>query len=126
MLPQQNQVGNTRIWELPKCENTTMTLNLTLLGMGSSQTQTHDGHPASKYQKRGLRCSACRWFEARIFRDPETGRYMAHRVGMSIVPGETPHPAYSWHDTEEDVVHWFLSYPVYDAVRQAFSDRETA
>lgn len=81
------------------------------LGVGSSQQNDHRHDVArDRYAPRGIRCSACRWFEVAIYRryvtegidletdpkrpriypvDPEPGDYVVHTIGASIVPGET-------------------------------------
>jgi hypothetical protein len=75
------------------------------LGHASSTVAEHSGHGRDEYATRGKRCSACRWFEARIYRVDEihpedfamllpsevTERYLVVTVGFSIVPGETPY-----------------------------------
>ena len=81
------------------------------LGVGSSRQDDHRHDVArDRYAPRGVRCSACRWFEVAIYRryvtegidletdpkrpriypvDPEPGDYVVHTIGASIVPGET-------------------------------------
>lgn len=82
------------------------------LGVGSSQQDDHRHDVArDRYAPRGVRCSACRWFEVAIYRryvtegidlktdpkrpkiyqldSPEPGDYVVHTIGASIVPGET-------------------------------------
>lgn len=82
------------------------------LGVGSSQQDDHRHDVArDRYAPRGVRCSACRWFEVAIYRryadaeiirmrtgNPETDvsdrqalarDYVVHTIGASIVPGET-------------------------------------
>lgn len=61
------------------------------LGVGSSARNTHSNHDG-RFAAQGVRCRACRWFEARIFRFGEEaeGDYLVYNVGQSAVPGETP------------------------------------
>jgi hypothetical protein len=75
------------------------------LGHASSQAQEHSGHAVGEYATRGKRCSACRWFEARIYHVDEihpedftlllpsevAERYLVVTVGFSVAPGETPY-----------------------------------
>lgn len=105
-----------------------------LLGEGSSRRPRHERlvHPEGRFAVPGDRCSACRWFEVRIYavQDPTerpahrqprtTAGYYIETVGRSIVPGEVdrrrvrrvfePHRVVSTLVTEqEDRV--FLPYP---------------
>jgi hypothetical protein len=79
------------------------------LGLGTSHTEAHQDH-VGEFVTRGVRCNACRWFEARIFRElvlPDgvgsldelddadarqvtLGEYVIHSAGMSEVRGEVP------------------------------------
>lgn len=103
------------------------------IGYASSLRDVHahdagtETHPI--FTNRGERCSACRWFEVRIFvvdhaytddctcdvrateanPDPEhdhdcgqterEGRYLTATYGMTIVPGETPKRRCVWTDS---------------------------
>jgi len=66
-----------------------------LLGFATSEQPQHDenAHPEDDTAPKRVRCSACRWFEARVFDvsdDENAGsRYLVHTVGRSIVPGES-------------------------------------
>lgn len=63
-----------------------------LLGYSSSNRERHIHDGA--YAPRGTKCSACRWFEVKIFAIDAGdalsfgGRYLVHTAGVSIVPGE--------------------------------------
>lgn len=67
--------------------------NLQLLGYATSQRDQHRNHNDDEFMPANNgRCSACRWFEIRIFRviDPITvgGQYIVHTYGRTIVPDE--------------------------------------
>lgn len=121
-LPGADDAGVTRRWYLPtnnddgrNAETKYHIVYARFLGVGSSHTDRHanhaiDGHGdvIERFVKKGVRCNACRWFEARIFRelvlpegvedvaqvadpaDVELGDYVIHYAGMSVVDGEVP------------------------------------
>lgn len=113
LLPDASDAGLVRRWYLPLDQTndadrpSSYETYARFLGMGTSHVATHAPHVGS-YVARGARCNACRWFEARIFRelvlpdgatalddvenvdDVELGGYVVHSTGMSIVPGEVP------------------------------------
>src|SRR5215471_13481500 len=57
-----------------------------LLGHATSRRSMHSKHPES-YATPGFRCSACRWFEERIFRTDDN-RYVVEMTGHTVVDGE--------------------------------------
>lgn len=70
-------------------QRTGMTFTGVVIGSGTSEIADHShreryitdigsGRPS---------CSACRWFEVTLYRT-EDGRYVAHTVGRSVIPGE--------------------------------------
>lgn len=107
----------------------------TALGFATSQRDLHDhdvtcdenGVP-DNYAPPGERCSACRWFEVRIYSvqyelllpkdytvhdttDTEDfeqidrrGRYLVVTAGMSVVPGEITMRRASWTDSAYEVL----------------------
>lgn len=117
LLPDASDAGLVRRWylplngpPLPSGDPPHLAVHARFLGAGTSHTEPHarnaphpDGHVP-----RGVRCNACRWFEARIFRElvlpagveslddldddanVTVGEYVVHYAGMSIVPGEVP------------------------------------
>lgn len=117
LLPDVSDAGLVRRWYLPLNQepgSTDDTPHLAVyarfLGAGTSHTESHSRsapHPGG-HVPRGVRCNACRWFEARIFRElvlpdgvdslddldddttVQTGEYVVHYAGMSIVSGEVP------------------------------------
>jgi hypothetical protein len=58
-----------------------------LLGSASSQLKVHKSHAGEKVAPAGVRCSACRWIEIRIFKK-KTGEYVLELTGHTIVTGE--------------------------------------
>jgi len=67
-----------------------------IIGAGTSESRDHNH--ASDYMEpaaytgdtsqRRRKCSACRWLESTIY-ETDTGGFVVHTVGRSIVPGET-------------------------------------
>lgn len=123
LLPDVDDAGLVRRWYLPVNGGDTRGIGdpehyptyARFLGLGTSHTAQHSDHvratasrPATRFVERGERCNACRWFEARIFRevdlpdgvedledlddprDATPGAYVVHYAGMSIVDGEVP------------------------------------
>jgi hypothetical protein len=118
LLPDADDAGQTRRWFLPLHDRAAQTDDVEyyrtyarFLGVGTSHAPTHSSAPhtdRNRFVPRGVRCNACRWFEARIFReldlpdgvddvaqltDPAQARlgdYVIHFTGMSIVDGEVP------------------------------------
>lgn len=120
LLPDATDAGDVRNWYLPVNEVAGGTATsdpefyvtyARFLGLGTSHTPNHTDHRTrrhdpSEWVRRGERCNACRWFEARIFRELELpagvtsldqlddpaqarlGSYIVHNAGMSIVPNE--------------------------------------
>ena len=114
LLPDASDAGLVRRWYLPVNETDRQAREpeyyvtyARFLGMGTSHVTVHSAHD-EPFVTRGRRCNACRWFEARIFRelvlpdgvddlgdvsDPATvslGDYVVHNAGLSIVTGEVP------------------------------------
>jgi hypothetical protein len=115
LLPDAELAGDVRRWYLPvdpvdgtrSDDPEHLVLYGRFLGLGSSRTDAHQPH-RERYVPRGIRCNACRWFEARIFRelvlpdgvddltaltgpdDVRLGDYVIHSAGMSIVDDEVP------------------------------------
>lgn len=114
LLPDASDAGLVRRWYLPVDEQGSSREDpehyityARFLGLGTSHTNVHRPHDGA-YVARGDRCNACRWFEARIFRELELppgvddvvdvtdpadvrlGQYVVHYVGGTIVPGEVP------------------------------------
>jgi len=83
-------VDRVRTFELPVPDDT-VSITGKLIGYASSHRDRHNPHTGD-FAARGEKCSACRWFECRIFRvDPRHSRgnnYAVHTQGPSLVPGE--------------------------------------
>lgn len=118
LLPGASDAGTVRRWYLPLNNETAgrgadveyYQTYARYLGGGSSHTERHQDHRGQVWIPKGTRCNACRWFEARIFRELELpdgvdrienltdadrdrvrlGDYVIHYAGMSIVEGEVP------------------------------------
>jgi hypothetical protein len=63
-----------------------------VIGASTSEAShhNHDGEYLPRSTPGGERrrkCSACRWLETTLYRT-DTGKYVVHTIGRSIVPGE--------------------------------------
>lgn len=61
-----------------------------VLASATSQRDHHGAHP-DEYAAKGVKCSACRWFEVTLFRRECPGErpdYVVYTTGRSVVPGE--------------------------------------
>ena len=56
-----------------------------LLGSDTSRRAEHNHN--EDYQRRGARCSACRWFSVYLYVTRD-GEYVVHTVGDTVVPSE--------------------------------------
>lgn len=110
-----------RIHRVPGRDGEELAFEGALVGFASSQRDDHT-HRDAGYAAPGQRCSACRWFEVRIFAvsaelvpdpgDPEEfendaeprGRYLVLTYGRSEVPGETDKRRAVWTDSPFEVV----------------------
>lgn len=102
-LPEQDDVGREADWTLP-VEDASVSFHGIFLGMASSHRDrhNHDGMYASRTDGK---CSACRWFEPRIFRESAgRERFLIHHTGRSIVPHETDRTRAEWVLTATEVV----------------------
>lgn len=93
--PGPEQVGRTGIWELPVTEGEPVRIEGVFLGMSTSQRASHENHRGSAYgtdttwTSTNPRCSACRWFEPRIFVHTEEPHFFGlYKIGMTVVPEE--------------------------------------
>lgn len=130
-LPGAEDAGATRRWYLPTnnedegrgAETRYYITYARFLGVGSSHTDRHMNHTGDEqFVRKGVRCNACRWFEARIFRelnlppgiddvskitdptDVELGDYVIHYAGMSVVDNEVPFCRYETHKSPYAVI----------------------
>jgi hypothetical protein len=95
VLPADDQVGSIADWTLPSGDGVVRTY-ARFIGVSSSSQTQHYAH-AGKYAGLDERCRACRWFEPRIFREVDgQRRYLVHRTGRSIVPGEISLTGHEW------------------------------
>lgn len=99
--PAPEDVGRTGTWELQVSEGPPVLIAGTFLGMSSSRRPTHENHDGSPYGTDGTwtttnqRCSACRWFEPRIFVTSEEPHFFGiYKMGWTIVPDETMRLSY--------------------------------
>jgi hypothetical protein len=102
-----------RTWELASRNNgPRFNIQGRLLGFASSEVAQHDH--LSEFTPAGKRCSACRWFEVRIFeveslinefKDLESpeARFLVHTTGRTEIPGETDRIRAYWTDSGFEV-----------------------
>ncbi len=88
-------VGRSGVWELKVTEGEPVRIEGVFLGMSSSQRASHENHTGALYGTDATwtsdnhRCSACRWFEPRVFIHVEDPKFFGlYKIGMTIVPGE--------------------------------------
>jgi hypothetical protein len=94
-LPDESDVGNAAEWILLSGSEE-LRVNALFLGVGTSYTSWHK-HPPDRHAELNERCRACRWFEPRIFREVSgQRRYLVHRAGRSIIPGEVSYTSHEW------------------------------
>lgn len=100
-----------------------------LLGFASSESDHHQHHDPDGYPRPGERCSACRWFECRIFEvqavlSPDhqpaapDGRYLVLTYGLSEVPGEVDKRRAVWVTSPHEIIELLTQRGRSD--RQAF------
>ena len=83
--PTKDDLGEWGEWSLEE-EDQILVVEGDLIGFASSQTAEHTHERGGRPQP-GVKCRACRWFEVRII--DADGKYVIHRTGKSIVPGES-------------------------------------
>lgn len=101
MLPLPDQLGDSLTWEIPN-EGATVKIKARFIGMGSSRSAYHKGHPPNTFAEQGVKCQGCRWMEIRIFDDGDT--FTVSYMGASAVPGETDRTWYVTTDSEDGLV----------------------
>jgi len=113
-------VGLKDDWTIPT-ETGQVTVRAVFLGISSSYRSGHRGrrsptnptgksHPDTDFATLADRCSSCRWFEPRLYR--ETGplqRFLVHRTGVSIVPGEVNRFRLEYLVSAQEVIEHFTT-----------------
>lgn len=120
-LPTGSSAGERGKWILPLQQRNREPDQLeladaTFLGYGTTQTSRHTGHESGDYAERGgARCSACRWYETRLFRvhdaNAQSHHYVLHHLGGSRVPGEVQLARYEDAWSAHEVVELFTVRP---------------
>jgi hypothetical protein len=119
-LPGVDDVGREDEWTIPT-EAGLVIVHAVFLGTSSSYRSGHRGrrsavnptgenHPGADFATIANRCSSCRWFEPRLYR--ETGplqRFLAHRTGVSIVPGEVNRFRLEYLISAQEVIEHFTT-----------------
>jgi hypothetical protein len=101
-LPAETDVGRIADWYLPSGDEVLRT-RARFLGVGASYSDQHRHH--GEYASASEKCRACRWFEPRIFREcAGQRRFLVHRTGRSIVPGEVSFTSHEWIHGAHEVV----------------------
>lgn len=95
-LPAVSEVGSDeKDWEIPAVNSdndlpTTLKFRGSFLGFGTTQRDQHSNHSLDFADPTlGEKCTACRWFELRIFDDVDSDCYILLYSGRSIVPSES-------------------------------------
>lgn len=122
-LPDRDDVGIIDVWEISS-KGSVVEFNGKFIAFASSGWDSHNPNvhgpgefaprpgPKRRFVQRDdapptPKCPACRWFEVRIFREYEgkkPGRYIVHKTGMTIVPGEIPFTGHEWFPAATDVL----------------------
>lgn len=102
-------VGRSGDWVLPVDDyqdGEVLTFTGRYLGLGSSQRDSHINHPPGESAPKRTTCSACRWFESRIFRvrGNDRGEFLLYYVGETTVPGEEVRYRYDWLKSPYEII----------------------
>lgn len=89
--------GDSRTWSLDGFDTqlgrpSAIEFDGQLLGEATSRASKHAVlvHDEGSFAAPGMRCSACRWFEVRIYTErSDDPTWIVETVGRTIVPGET-------------------------------------
>lgn len=94
LYPQEDEVGESDTWRLPLLSDKELVFEGDFLGVASARQDRHNH--AGDFAQKGRRCPACRWYEPRIFKIKDTGKYLLYTLGCSEVPGEIDVPRYRY------------------------------
>lgn len=94
LYPTPDEVGEEDTWHLPLLRAGTLDLDAVFLGVASARQDRHN-HPG-EFAPADRRCPACRWYEPRIFRISDSGKYLVYTLGCSDMPGEVDVPRYRY------------------------------
>jgi hypothetical protein len=104
VLPGLGDLGRYKLWRLPLQDGKITKFEGYFVGLSSSRRDFHENHNGAPYGTVNTwttddpdrrRCSACRWFEPRIFaHSDDEDIFAVHRLGATIVPGESIRVSY--------------------------------
>lgn len=101
LYPQPDEAGEHDTWVLPLLDGE-LEITGTFIGVASARQDKHShSGPAAPPE---TRCPACRWYEPRVFRIDETGKYLLYTLGCSDIPGETDIPRYRYAANAHEVI----------------------
>lgn len=105
-LPVNVDVGRVDRWVLPTDDGAgEVEVDGIFLGVSSSYRDRHAHRPAIDYAAPRERCTACRWFEPRIFRETSGDRrYLLHLAGRTVVPDERTRSRHQWLLSPHEVI----------------------
>lgn len=89
--PALEEIGVSRDWTLPLDDDSdgkVVQFTGQFIGTGTSKRAVHNGHRLGEHATQGIPCSACRWFETRLFALENDTTFVIYNAGASIVPGE--------------------------------------
>jgi len=86
-IPSRGDIGFYDEWQLEE-KDTVLVVEGDLIGFGSTQEGEHT-HPDDEDPLPGVQCRACRWFEVRIVAVENPDGFVLHRVGKSVIAGES-------------------------------------
>lgn len=94
LYPQPDEIGDCLVWELPLLHDKTLEVEAVFLGVATARQDKHTH--GGEFTPKGRRCPACRWYEPRIFKVTESGKYLLYTLGCSDLPGEVDVPRYRY------------------------------
>lgn len=107
--PDFELVGTVANWILPLddfVDGKTTNFQGQFIGYGSSHRHSHINHDTkeNEFAEKGVTCSACRWFEVRIFRDNNQNKFLLYTTGESAIPKEQPRYRSEWITSPYEII----------------------
>lgn len=94
LYPQEDEIGDQDTWRLPLQDGKILEIDAVFLGVASARQDKHNH--SGEHAPEGRRCPACRWYEPRIFKVSDSGKYLLYTLGCSDLPGEIDVPRYRY------------------------------
>lgn len=94
LYPQEAEIGDEGAWDLPLQDGKTLEIDAVFLGVSTARQDKHNH--SGEHVPEGRRCPACRWYEPRLFKISDSGKYLLYTLGCSDLPGEIDVPRYRY------------------------------